>query len=171
MFLCKNGTSRSATRFCEIDLDSWGQNTTFFFQAFFFDKFLMSLRTSGKVVFLWGAVPMVFGIGKCANVCMCGMCILMTFCLNAGKTIRGWWFFDFFLCSFFKFLSEVSSHSRLFLVDQEWMLFLFLVAQFHLFLGAKSTSIRDCVRPSVGRSVRPSVGRSVCPPRCDYVEN
>jgi hypothetical protein len=35
------------------------------------------------------------------------------------------------------------------------------------FLGAKSTSIRDCVGRSVRRSVRPSVGRS---PRCDYVE-
>jgi hypothetical protein len=30
------------------------------------------------------------------------------------------------------------------------------------FLGAKSTSILDCVGPSVG----PSVGRSVRPPRC-----
>jgi hypothetical protein len=37
------------------------------------------------------------------------------------------------------------------------------ISYFFLFLGAKSTSIRDCV----GRSVRPSVGRS---PRCDYVE-
>jgi hypothetical protein len=34
---------------------------------------------------------------------------------------------------------------------------------FELFLGAKSTSIRDCVRPSVGRLVRPL--------RWDYVEN
>jgi hypothetical protein len=24
-----------------------------------------------KVISLWGAVPMVFGIGECANVCMC----------------------------------------------------------------------------------------------------
>jgi hypothetical protein len=35
------------------------------------------------------------------------------------------------------------------------------------FLGAKSTSIRDCIGPSVG----PLVGRSVGPPQCDYVEN
>jgi hypothetical protein len=39
------------------------------------------------------------------------------------------------------------------------------------FLGAKSTSIRDCVRPSVRLSVRPSVCPSVRPTRCDYVEN
>jgi hypothetical protein len=35
------------------------------------------------------------------------------------------------------------------------------------FVGAKSTSIRDCVR----RSVRWLVGWSVRPPRCNYVEN
>jgi hypothetical protein len=35
------------------------------------------------------------------------------------------------------------------------------------FLGAKSTSILDCVRWLVGWSVR----RSVRPPRCNYVEN
>jgi hypothetical protein len=34
------------------------------------------------------------------------------------------------------------------------------------FLGAKSTSIRDCVGRSVGRSVRRSVPPLVRPPRC-----
>jgi hypothetical protein len=38
-----------------------------------------------------------------------------------------------------------------------------------VFLGAKSTSIRDCVGPSVGWSVRPSVRPS--PTMRDYVEN
>ena len=37
-----------------------------------------------------------------------------------------------------------------------------------MFLGAKSTSIRDCVRWLVGRSVGWSVGPS---PRSNYVEN
>jgi hypothetical protein len=43
MFLSKNGISRSAKQFREVDLDSWGQNVTFFFQAFFdktFDVFV-----------------------------------------------------------------------------------------------------------------------------------
>jgi hypothetical protein len=35
MCLCKNGNSQSAKQFCEVDLDSWGQNATVFFQAFF----------------------------------------------------------------------------------------------------------------------------------------
>jgi hypothetical protein len=35
MFLCKNSISQSAKGFHKVDLDSWGQNTTFFFQAFF----------------------------------------------------------------------------------------------------------------------------------------
>jgi hypothetical protein len=40
------------------------------------------------------------------------------------------------------------------------------------FLGAKSTSIRDCVGWLVGRSVGWSVGPLVrLSPRCNYVEN
>ena len=39
-----------------------------------------------------------------------------------------------------------------------------IVKEIDTFLGAKSTSIRDCVGRSVGRSV----GQS---PRCNYVEN
>ena len=31
MFLSKNDISRSAKQFCEMDLDLWGQNKTFFF--------------------------------------------------------------------------------------------------------------------------------------------
>jgi hypothetical protein len=34
MFLSKNGILQSAKQFCEVDLDLWGQNTAFFFQAF-----------------------------------------------------------------------------------------------------------------------------------------
>jgi hypothetical protein len=43
MFLSKNGISRSAKRFLKVDLDLWGENTTFFFHAFFdknFDVFV-----------------------------------------------------------------------------------------------------------------------------------
>jgi hypothetical protein len=43
MFLSKNGISQSAKRFREVDLDSWNQNATFFFQALFdkiFDVFV-----------------------------------------------------------------------------------------------------------------------------------
>jgi hypothetical protein len=39
MFLSKNGTSRSAKQFREVDLDSWSENATFFFQAFFDQNF------------------------------------------------------------------------------------------------------------------------------------
>jgi hypothetical protein len=35
MFLSKNGISGSAKQFRKMDLDLWGQNPTFFFQAFF----------------------------------------------------------------------------------------------------------------------------------------
>jgi hypothetical protein len=35
MFLSKNGILRSAKQFRKVDLDSWCQNATFFFQAFF----------------------------------------------------------------------------------------------------------------------------------------
>jgi hypothetical protein len=42
MFLGNNGILQSAKRFCEVDLDLWGQNITFFFQALFV-KILMSL--------------------------------------------------------------------------------------------------------------------------------
>jgi hypothetical protein len=38
-------------------------------------KTIFRSQTLCEVVLLWGAVPMVFGIGKCASVCMCGMCI------------------------------------------------------------------------------------------------
>jgi hypothetical protein len=31
IFLQKNSIFQSAKQFCEVDLDSWGQNTTFFF--------------------------------------------------------------------------------------------------------------------------------------------
>jgi hypothetical protein len=43
MFLCKNGILRSAKQFREVDLVLWGQNATFFFQAFIdknFDVFV-----------------------------------------------------------------------------------------------------------------------------------
>jgi hypothetical protein len=36
MCLCKNGISRSAKQFREVDLDYWGQNATFFVLAFFY---------------------------------------------------------------------------------------------------------------------------------------
>ena len=52
MILSKNGISRSAKQFPEVDLDLWGQNTTFFFQAFFdqnFDVFVKNnLSRSAK---------------------------------------------------------------------------------------------------------------------------
>jgi hypothetical protein len=38
-------------------------------------KTIFRSQTLCEVAFLWGAVPVVFGIGECANVCMCGMCI------------------------------------------------------------------------------------------------
>jgi hypothetical protein len=44
----------------------------------FFRSHTLRLLQRGKVVFLWGAVPIVFGIGigcVCANVSMCGMCM------------------------------------------------------------------------------------------------
>jgi hypothetical protein len=43
MLLSKNNISRSAKQFREVNLDSWGQNLTYFFQAFFdknFDAFV-----------------------------------------------------------------------------------------------------------------------------------
>jgi len=40
MYLCNNGISQSAKQFHKVDLDSWGQNATFFLLAFF-DKVLM----------------------------------------------------------------------------------------------------------------------------------
>jgi hypothetical protein len=39
MFLSKNGILRSAKQFWEVDLDLWGQNAIFFFQAFFDQNF------------------------------------------------------------------------------------------------------------------------------------
>jgi hypothetical protein len=46
MFLSKNGILRSAKQFCKVDLDSWGQNATFFILAFF-DKNLIFLSKNG----------------------------------------------------------------------------------------------------------------------------
>jgi hypothetical protein len=46
MFLAKNGISHSAKQFREVDLDSWGQEATFFSQAFF-DKKMMFLSKNG----------------------------------------------------------------------------------------------------------------------------
>jgi hypothetical protein len=39
VFLSRNCILRSAKQFCEVDLDSWGQNITFFFRAFLDKKF------------------------------------------------------------------------------------------------------------------------------------
>jgi hypothetical protein len=46
MFLSKNGISRSAKQFCEVDLDLWGQNGTFFFQAFIDQNFDVFVKNS-----------------------------------------------------------------------------------------------------------------------------
>jgi hypothetical protein len=43
MFLGKKGILRSAKQFREVDLDSRGQNATFFFQAFFDKKIVKKL--------------------------------------------------------------------------------------------------------------------------------
>jgi hypothetical protein len=43
----KNGILQSAKQFFKVDLDSWGQNITFFFQAFFDKIFDGFVKTSG----------------------------------------------------------------------------------------------------------------------------
>jgi hypothetical protein len=60
MFLSKNGISRSAKQFHEVDLDLWGRIATFFFQAVFYQNFdvfviLRSAKQFCKVdLDLWG---------------------------------------------------------------------------------------------------------------------
>jgi hypothetical protein len=44
MFLSKDGISRSAKQFREVNLDSWGQNETFFVQAFFDKIFYVCVK-------------------------------------------------------------------------------------------------------------------------------
>jgi hypothetical protein len=47
MFLSKNGILQSAKQLRKVDLDLWGQNPTFLFQAFFdqsFDIFVKKME-------------------------------------------------------------------------------------------------------------------------------
>jgi hypothetical protein len=46
MFSSKNGMLQSAKQFCKVDLDLWGQNTTFSILVFFDKNLMFSSKNS-----------------------------------------------------------------------------------------------------------------------------